>query len=109
MKTFEEWWLKFEPQIDPSIYENEKEVRKAIGRCAWGAVLDAKALDALDKSIPPKSQYDHEPGKVKPLAQYLFEHDCEYADIRSSYEYFQQALDAYQETKNVVIKIIERK
>lgn len=43
--------------------------------------------------------------KPKPLAQYLFEHDCEYADVRSSREYFQQALDAYESTENVKIRI----
>lgn len=58
-----------------------------------------------EPSTPPDSQHGREPDKVKPLAQYLFEHDCEYADVRSSREYFQQALDAYQSTENVTIKI----
>jgi len=47
----------------------------------------------------------YEGPKVKSLAQYLFEHDCEYADIRSSREYFQQALTAYESTQGVQIRI----
>ena len=105
MKSFETWWSKFEPQIDPSTYNgNENEVRKAIGRCTWGAALDAKALDILDKNTPTNPQ-PSEPDKVKSLAQYLFEHDCEYADVRSSREYFQQSLDAYESTEQVNIRI----
>lgn len=41
MKTFEEWWEKFEPQIDPDTYHGEvDELRRAIGRCTWKAALE---------------------------------------------------------------------
>jgi len=40
MSEFKKWWLKFEPQIDPDTYNgDEKEIRKAIARCAHRATL----------------------------------------------------------------------
>ena len=63
--------------------------------------------EALNKiqATPPEPQHGREPDKVKPLAQYLTEYNCEHTGSRFCREYFQQALDAYQSTENVTIKI----
>lgn len=65
---------------------------------------------------PPESRYGREPEKVKSLAQYLdeyIEHEVDLDNIESAdmyaynswRQFFEQALDAYQSTENVVIKI----
>jgi hypothetical protein len=59
----------------------------------------------IETGTSVEDRYGREPDKVKPLAQYLFEHDCEYAGVRSSYEYFQRTLDAYESTEQVKIRI----
>jgi len=64
------------------------------------------------------AQYGREPNKVKPLAQYLgeyIEHEVELGNVDvgvaelyawdSWQQLLQQALDAYQSTENVTIKI----
>lgn len=75
----------------------------------------------LAQDTPAESRYGREPDKVKSLAQYLdeyIEHEIELDNIspevselfayNSWRELFEQALDAYQSTENVTIKI-ERK
>jgi len=76
--------------------------------------------EAQDKATPPNPQHGHEPDKVKPLAQYLSEYLA--TGIDRMHEagmpmdftedglkpILEQALDAYQSTENVTIKI-ERK
>lgn len=74
--------------------------------CKAGYLVDGEWVEP--KPCHPKCKTCAKLRTPKPLAQYLFEHDCEYADVRSSREYFQQALDAYESTENVTIKI-ERK
>lgn len=68
---------------------------------------------------PPKPQHGREPEKVKPLAQYLDEYIEHEADelgnisvavgelyaYNSWRELLEQALDAYESTENVTIKI----
>ena len=64
---------------------------------------------------PAKPQHGREPDKVKPLAQYLAEyldHDMVqrktiyvWSDIKKMKAIVEQALDAYQSTENVTIKI----
>jgi len=71
----------------------------------WTQELKDLNTAKTDSGIPAEDRYGRELDKVKPLAQYLFKHDCEYADIRSSYEYFQQALTAYENTQSVRIRI----
>lgn len=58
---------------------------------------------------PTKSRYGREPDKVKPLAEYLAEY-VEPLDHSNSYiigwrELLEQALDAYESTENVKIRI----
>ena len=72
------------------------------------------------RSIPAEDRYGREPYKVKPLAQYLSEyidHEIELgnlihtdlcicaAEYNSVQKMFEQALDAYESTENVKIKI----
>ena len=45
------------------------------------------------------------PHKPKSLAQFIDEWDLAHPDERNTREYFQQALDAYELTENVTIKI----
>ena len=61
-----------------------------------------------EQITPADPQHGREPDKVKPLAQFINEWDLAHPDERNTCEYFQQALDAYQSTENVKIKI-ERK
>jgi len=70
-----------------------------------------EVLYPLD-GTPAESRYGRQLGAVKPLAQYLMEYiehetgmDCHYGTWR---DLLQQALDAYELTENVTIKI-ERK
>jgi hypothetical protein len=68
-------------------------------------------------STPPEPQHGREPDKVKPLAQYLMEyieHQAEIFNIESGMrlyawdswrELLEQALDAYQSTEQVKIRI----
>ena len=67
---------------------------------------------ALNKihDTPSDSQHGREPDKVKPLAQYLAEYlnhegDILPADIGNSKDLLEQALDAYQSTERVKIRI----
>ncbi len=57
----------------------------------------------LIQATPPDPQHGHESEKVKPLAQYLaVVSDMERPKTQA---FFQQALDAYESTENVTIKI----
>lgn len=58
----------------------------------------------------PEPQHGRESDKVKPLAQYLAEYldykgDILPADIDDSKDLFKQALDAYENTEQVKIRI----
>jgi len=61
------------------------------------------------RNIPAEDRYGREPDKVKSLAQYLaeyFEHELTNgSDYRSHHELFEQAIDAYESTENVKIRI----
>lgn len=70
------------------------------------------------ESTPPDPQHGREPDKVKPLAQYLdeyIEHEIDAGNLGvltsdmyawdSWRELLEQALDAYESTENVTIKI----
>lgn len=72
----------------------------------------------INKSTPADLQHGREPDKVKPLVQYLDEYiecEIEIGNIRPAVsdlfaynswrELLEQALDAYQSTENVTIKI----
>ena len=62
--------------------------------------------EALDIGTPTNPQHGREPDKVKPLAQYLGEYlRHEISTYRSLDPILEQALDAYQSTENVTIKI----
>ena len=73
-------------------------------------------------SIPAEDRYGREPGKVKPLAQYLAEYldhekydfaavDERYGDVAVEFDTtdlknnLEQALDAYESTEQVKIRI----
>jgi len=75
-------------------------------------------LVTIFESTPAKPQHGREPDKVKPLAQYLAEYvDAEIEngnispDVAELYAYnswrelLEQALNAYESTENVTIKI----
>jgi hypothetical protein len=55
------------------------------------------------QATPPEPQ-PSEPDKVKPLAQYLVEY-LQYEDEYPFPELLQQALDAYESTENIKIRI----
>ena len=76
----------------------------------------SEALNKVIKAIPAEDRYGREPEKVKPLAQYLdeyIEHEVELGNIESAdmYAYdswrelLEQALDAYESTEQVKIRI----
>ena len=64
------------------------------------------AIHQCDKDIPAEDRYGREPDKVKSLAQYL----AEYINDELSYDVtwialLEQALDAYESTEQVKIRI----
>ena len=74
--------------------------------------------EKLQTSIPAEDRYGRGPDKVKPLAQYLdeyIEHEVELGNISpevdelfaydSWHELLQRALDAYESTEQVKIRI----
>jgi len=76
--------------------------------CKEGYLVDGKWVDK-DELIPAESRYGHEPDKVKPLAQHLGEYLAP-LDHSNSYiigwcDLLKHALDTYESTENVKIKI----
>jgi len=66
-------------------------------------------IATIFESIPSEPQHGREPDKVKSLAQYLAEYLDRYLNGETlPHELLKQALNTYQSTENVTIKI-ERK
>ena len=119
-------WISLEHQAENKDH-SELDVPKLLGvfdtqaRAEKFFKLIVSFCDSFGNGIgatgtPPNSQHDHEPDKVKPLAQYLLEYvDCEVErsardplyvhPYNSPLELLEQALDAYESTENVTIKI----
>lgn len=87
---------------------------------AYGVTGDVGDLeDTIEKAlklhkqsgIPAEDRYGRELDKVKPLAQYLAEYveyeleDAGRADTHTWHELLEQALNAYESTENVKIRI----
>jgi len=103
MKSFETWWkTRYESVavISASDY--------AMAKIAWQAAMEEVGI--LAQATPADPQHGREPEKVKPLAQYLSEY-LDYqgnilpADMDSLRDIFEQALDAYESTEQVKIRI----
>lgn len=76
----------------------------------WSQELKDLNAAKADSGTPVEDRYGREPDKVKPLAQYLatyldYEGDVLPAEIEDSRKLLQQALDAYESTENVKIRI----
>ena len=115
MKTFREWWKEGWWSQQSSYNDCEQ---------AWDAAMEE--VEILAQGTPPEPQHGRELDKVKPLAQYLaewieHEHTKEegyaayfiniYPDSSVSLDIdclkaaLEQALDAYESTEQVKIRI----
>jgi len=108
--------MKFEINELRKLIENicEKNICRATKEMALSHLI---SLEAQSQSgIPAEDRYGHEPDKAKPLAQYLSEYIDHEADLGNlatvppfvSFELkelLEQALDAYESTENVKIRI----
>jgi hypothetical protein len=84
----------------------------------WPLKALRETISEAEQAIPAEDRYGREPDKIKPLAQYLdeyIEHEAELGNVEPTVAYMyaykswrellEQALDAYESTERVKIRI----